>query len=311
MKPLAAHEVRGNWATLLLAWSDDALDIARVEHEIDVLIGHDVDGIYMNGTAGEFHEQTNEEFRTVARTLAERCEAAGMPFQIGVSHMSARISLERLRYAVQLAPSAVQVILPDWFPVTDDEAIRFLRRMGETADGVGLVLYAPPHAKRRLGVDDLARLSDAVPALVGVKVAGGDDAWYARMRTMLSHLSVFVPGHLLASGVVRGAHGAYSNVACLHPGAAQRWWRQTHEDIDAALELEGRLRTFMTSRIEPFIHDERYANYACDRLLALVGGWADVGADVRWPYRSIPETEVERLRADVERMIPEFGRQAS
>jgi len=307
MNPLAAHEIRGNWATLLLAWTDDALDVTRVEHEIDALIGYGVDGIYMNGTAGEFHEQTDAEFRTVARTLAERCEAAGMPFQIGVSHMSARISLERLRYAVQLAPSAVQVILPDWFPVTDDEAIRFLSRMGEEAGGVGLVLYAPPHAKRRLGVDDLARLSDAVPALVGVKVAGGDDAWYRDMRRRLSRLSVFVPGHLLASGVRRGAHGAYSNVACLHPGAAQRWWTQIETDIDAALELEGRLRAFMSRRIEPFIRDERYANYACDRLLALVGGWADVGAHVRWPYRSIPEREVHRLRADVERMIPEFG----
>jgi len=160
-------------------------------------------------------------------------------------------------------------------------------------------------------IDELARFADAVPALVGVKVAGGDDAWYAQMRTRLSHLSVFVPGHLLASGVLRGAHGAYSNVACLHPGAAQRWWTQIEHDIDAALELEGRLRIFMASRIEPFIREERYPNYACDRLLALVGGWADVGAHVRWPYRSIPEREVDRLRDDVQRLIPEFGRDAS
>lgn len=311
MTPLAAHEIRGNWATLLPAWTDaGTLDAPRVRDEIETLIGYGVDGIYMNGTAGEFHEQTDAEFRTIASLLADRCHAAGMRFQIGVSHMSARISLERLRYAVDLAPGAVQVILPDWFPVTDDEAIRFLAGMSEAAAGIGLVLYAPPHAKRRLGIDELARLAHATPALVGVKVAGGDDAWYAAMRTKLAQLSVFVPGHLLASGVQRGAHGAYSNVACLHPGAAQRWWRQIETDLDAALELEQRLRAFMTRHIEPFIRDQGYANYACDRLLARVGGWADLGSKVRWPYRSIPDTEVPKLRAVVDRLLPEFGRDA-
>lgn len=311
MKPLAAHEIRGSWATLLSVWDqEDALDLGRVDAEIEALLAHGVRGIYMNGSAGEFHAQTDDEFTAIAETLAARCEAAGTPFQIGVSHMSAQISLERLRRAVPLAPSAVQVILPDWFPVTDEEAVRFLARMADEADGIGLILYAPPHAKRRLDVGDLARLSEAVPALIGVKVAGGDAGWYARMRERLSHLSVFVPGHHLASGVRDGADGAYSNVACLHPGAAERWWRQIEAGDPAARELETRIRRFLAEHVEPFLTQGRYANAAADRLLAQVGGWADVGERVRWPYRSIPTSVVPGLREAVEREIPEFGRDA-
>lgn len=63
MKSFKSSEIRGNWATLLLAWNrDESLDIQRVADEIDVLIAMQVDGIYANGTAGEFHTLNEMEF---------------------------------------------------------------------------------------------------------------------------------------------------------------------------------------------------------------------------------------------------------
>lgn len=307
MKPLTSTQIRGNWATLLTPWNlDDSLDLDRLASEIDTLIRMEVDGIYSNGTAGEFHAQTEAEFDLISECLAVKCNAAGMPFQIGVSHMSAQLSRERLRRVVSLAPGAVQVILPDWFPVTEDEAVTFLEGMAEVADGIGLVLYNPPHAKRVLNPQQIGRLAARVPALVGLKTAGGDDAWYASMREHLAGLSVFVPGHLLASGVRRGAHGSYSNAAALNPLAAQRWTGQMRTDLEGALELERRLRQFMDGCIAPFITERRFCNAACDRFLALLGGWADVGARMRWPYRSIPPAEAQRLRPVAQQLIPEF-----
>jgi 4-hydroxy-tetrahydrodipicolinate synthase len=126
------------------------------------------------------------------------------------------------------------------------------------------------------------------------------------MRQHLARLSVFVPGHLLASGVQRGARGAYSNVACLNPAAAQRWTDQMRTDMAGAQELEQRLRRFMDGYIAPFITEQRYCNAACDRFMALLGGWADVGERMRWPYRSIPVAEVVRVRPAAQELIPEF-----
>ena len=307
MKALTSSGIRGNWATLLSPWNaDDSLDCGRLAAEIDALIAMRVDGIYSNGTAGEFHAQTEAEFDRISQCLADKCNAAGMPFQIGVGHMSAQISLERLRRVVPLAPGAVQVILPDWFPVTDDEAVAFLGRMADAASGIGLVLYNPPHAKRVLTPEQVGRLAGRVPALIGLKTAGGDDAWFAAMRQHLGRLSVFVPGHLLASGVRSGARGTYSNVACLNPAAAQRWTDQMRTDMTAALELEQRLRRFIEGHIAPFITEQRYCNAACDRFMALLGGWADVGERMRWPYRSIPSAEVARIRPVARKIIPEF-----
>lgn len=309
MKPLTHASLAGNWATLLLATNrEGAIDYTRLGEEIDVLISSSPSGIYSNGTAGEFYAQSEEEFRKISELLAEKCTSAGVPFQIGVSHMSPQLSLQRLRAVKDLRPGAVQVILPDWFPVSMEEAVAFLRRMEDEAEGIPLVLYNPPHAKKILEPEEWMALKEAVPSLIGVKVfdRDRDAAWYERVRTQVKGLSVFIPGHNLATGLLAGAHGAYSNVACLNPFAAQRWYEQILTDPKAALEVEERIHQFMDRCINPFITRDHYPNHACDRFMALLGGWAEVGSRLRWPYRSIPEELVPKIREEGRGIIPEF-----
>jgi 4-hydroxy-tetrahydrodipicolinate synthase len=307
MQPMHAEQIHGNWATLLLAWDENgALDLPRVADEIDRILAFDVDGIYCFGSAGEFHVTDEAEFDAVARLLAEKCEAASAPFQIGASHMSPQISLARLRRNAGLAPAAFQVILPDWFAVSDEEARIFLEMAAEAAGGVGLVLYNPPHAKRVLAPAEIGRLAAAVPALVGLKTGGGDDAWYDAFRREAGRLSLFVPGHTLASRVPHGADGAYSNVACLHPGAAQWWWNLIQANPSSALEWEQRIQRVLFEIVLPLARKGAYNNCACDRFMAVLGGWADVGRRMRPPYRGIPPEEADRVRPLAAEILPEF-----
>lgn len=308
MRPLKATEITGNWATLLLPINEDeSIDFGRLAGEIDAIVAARVDGVYSNGTAGEFHTQTEQEFDRVSALLAERCERAGLPFQIGVSHMSAQISLGRLRRCKGLRPGAVQVVLPDWFPLTNDEAVAFLQRMAEAADPIPLVLYNPPHAKRRLEPQAIAAIAKQIPQLVGVKVPAGDASWWAELgKETPERLSIFVPGHFLATHRPFGAAGAYSNVACLSPAGAQRWWAQINCDHAAALDLERRLRAFFDAEITPFITRDRYCNAAVDKLLAAIGGWTDTGTRLRWPYRWIDPSHAARLRPLARAAVPEL-----
>ncbi|MDE6569195.1 MAG: dihydrodipicolinate synthase family protein, partial [Alistipes sp.] len=116
MKPLSFDTLRGNWATLLLATDDKGhIDFTRQADEIDILIASKPNGIYSNGTAGEFYSQNLDEFVCLNQLLTEKCEAAGVAFQIGVSHPCAQESLVRLQLISELEPADVQVILPDWF----------------------------------------------------------------------------------------------------------------------------------------------------------------------------------------------------
>lgn len=300
-------KLRGNWASLLLPINDDdSIDFARLGEEIDILIATGVDGIYSNGTAGEFHSQTEAEFDRIQHLLAERCTTAGMDFIIGACQPDARQSLDRVRRAAGLKPRAIQVILPDWWPVSNAEARTFLEDACAAAPGIPLVLYNPPHAKRVLSPTDLAETLTGLPQVVGVKLAGGNADWYADARTHLDDLALFVPGHHLATGHKEGvAAGAFSNVACLSPTGAQRWTELMRTDLEAALEIETRLRQFILGHILPFA-EQGYSNAALDKLLAAIGGWAPVGTRLRRPYKSIDPAAALQLRPIAKSLIPEI-----
>ena len=307
MKPSQAGQIRGTWGTLLLPIDErDAIDFVKLGDEIDYLVKVGVDGVYSNGSAGELHNQDENEFDRISSLLAEKCDRAGVPFQIGASHMDPRISLERARRAAAYQPGAIQVILPDWVPCSEEEAGDFLERIAETVDPIGLVLYLPGHAKRSLDAETIGRMAQRVPSLVGLKTSGGDSGWYESMRRYSPHLSVFVPGHDLASGTRLGAHGSYSNVACLSPRGAMSWQELMRTDITAALELEHRIKQFLNTHIVPFRDQLGHSNTALDKLLATIGAWAQVGTRLRWPYRGVPLQQDGRLYTIAREMLPEL-----
>lgn len=307
MLPLTWEKIYGNWATLLLPVNeDDSIDYVKLEKEIDSLIKAGVNGIYSNGTAGEFYTQTEEEFEKIHTILVNKCETAGMPFQIGASHMSPQISLRRIKKAALLKPGAIQVILPDWFPANDRTAVEFLKKAEEAAYPAGLVLYNPPHAKRRLNPEEFAMLKTAIPSIVGIKVPGGNENWYRDIKQYLPNVSVFIPGHNMASGIKNGAHGSYSNVALLSPKGIQKWYELIKTDMSSALEWETKILVFMDKYITPYIKEKGYPNHACDKLMAAAGGWTEMNTRLRWPYNWIPEEDAVKLRPVVREMLPEL-----
>jgi dihydrodipicolinate synthase/N-acetylneuraminate lyase len=301
-------KLRGNWATLLLPIAPDgAIDLSGLADEIEVLIAAKVDGIYSNGTAGECCNQTEAEFDAIQRVLAERCSRSRTPFVIGACQPDPSVALDRLRRAVAHAPDGIQVILPDWWPVTDPEAVDFLQMAAEAAGDIPLVLYNPPHAKRVLSPATLAAVLKQVPEVVGVKLADGDADWYAEADKHLRDWALYVPGHHLATGVEAGvAAGAFSNVACLNPRGAQLWTEMMRTDIAGAREIEQRICEFMDAHILPFRRDHGYSNAALDKLLAAIGNWAPLSPRLRRPYRWIDAGEAERLRPIARRMMPEI-----
>ncbi len=304
---LTADILTGNWATLLLPVNkDESIDYSRLEEEIDYYIGSKVNGIYSNGTACELHNQTEDEFYKIQEILSEKCLRSHMPFQIGISHPFPIVTMERIKKTLAFQPSAYQCMLPDWVTGTIQEQVQYIRRLAAATGGIPLVLYNPPHAKLVLSPQELETLCNEVPGLIGVKLATGGDEWFQQMQWSVGKFSVFVPGHFLATGVQRGiASGAYSNVACLSPRGAQKWWELMHTDMNAALEIEKRILLFFEECIVPF-KDKGYSNPALDKLLAAAGGWNTIGTRLRWPYKWIDESEVAPVAKAARRHLPAF-----
>jgi dihydrodipicolinate synthase/N-acetylneuraminate lyase len=305
MRPYTTAEIRGTYATLLLPiQQNDAIDFGLMREQLQYFIASGMDGVYSNGTAGEFFTESEDEFVQVNQLLAEVCEAANVPYQIGASFPTPHLSLERIRRAAAFKPSAIQVVLPDWWPPTLDESLNFLLRAAEVAGDVPLILYNPPHAKRVLTPAEFAILCDRLPTLVGIKTGAGGPDWYDAMQPLMKRLSVFVPGHTLATGFSRGAAGAYSNVACLQPGGSVRWNRLMETDLTQALAIEQQIQGFMTNAILPFREKFGRSNMALDKLLAWIGNWSTMDTKLRWPYIGIAPAEATGLRERARREIP-------
>ncbi|RCS22137.1 dihydrodipicolinate synthase family protein [Phyllobacterium salinisoli] len=304
---LSAQTLEGIWGAVLLPLDrSGGIEWAALSEQLSALHESGLHGVYTNGTAGEFHSQTEEEFDRLSETVAIFCHAAALPFQIGVSNMNARVARERLVRIGALRPDAVQITLPDWWPPGYDEAEHFLAGMAEAAPGIPLVLYNPPHAKRRLELDEIARLKLTVPMLIGAKLPGGDEAWYQELRQKLPDLAVFVPGHFMASGCLAGGRGSYSNVACLSPAGAVRWWRQLDEDPAGALAFEPRVVRFMKEHVLPLAAGYGLSNAALDKAMAAAGGWCSIGPRLLWPYASAPHEIVMQLGDTARRELPEL-----
>lgn len=303
---LTRQTLRGTWATVLLPVArDEAIDLGRLADELAFLVSAGLDGLYTNGTAGEFHCLDEDEYDLITDVVAQACRRAGVPCQLGASHMSGQISLRRIRVAAAYEPAAIQVILPDWCVLSADEVRSAIDRMAREAGPSPLVLYNPPHAKTQLTPALFGRLAAEFPQLIGIKVAGGDAAWFGQMRACVGDLSIFVAGHHLASGLRQGASGAYSNVACLSPPGAVAWYREMRTDPAAAAELETRLNAFLARHVLP-LQEAGFSNAALDKTLAAIGAWAPVGTRLRWPYRSVPAEIVTRLRAAARGELPEL-----
>src|ERR687894_615068 len=96
VEPLTASTLRGAFATVLLPLrDDDGIDFDVLAAALDRVLASGVHGVYTNGTAGEFHTLTDAEYDRLHALVADRCAAAGMPFQLGASPPSGQLSLDR------------------------------------------------------------------------------------------------------------------------------------------------------------------------------------------------------------------------
>jgi dihydrodipicolinate synthase/N-acetylneuraminate lyase len=304
--PLAASDLHGVWSTALLPLrDDDTIDLPRLADDLDYLVAARPHGIYVHGSAGEFQTLSVEEYQQINTMVATRCADTDTPFQIGASHPSGQESLDRIRIARQYAPGAIQVILPDWLPLSPADVARAVRAFAAAADPIPLVLYNPPHAKTIITPDDYGQLATTIPSLIGIKVAGGDPSWHRRMRESVPQLAVFVAGHRLGRELPLGAKGSYSNIACLSPRGARTWYDQTVRRAQSAQNLQRRVDEFFALQLTP-LRRAGYSAPALDKFLAAIGGWAMCGLRIRWPHSGVPDEAVPSARERAEQLIPEL-----
>src|SRR5581483_2719239 len=158
---LSRQTLRGVWAALLTPWNDDdSLDESRLAKEVRSYGGTRVNGVYTGGTTGEFYAQDDATFERITKITCDAAHAVSLPIQIGCTALSTRTARLRIRTAVHAGADGIQIALPFWLELKDDEVLSFLRDIAVEAGPVPLVLYETMRAKRKLPPEMLGRAAD-------------------------------------------------------------------------------------------------------------------------------------------------------
>ena len=101
---------------------------------------------------------------------------AGIAAQMGCTWSHTDGVIERARIAAANGISTIQVALPSWVPLSDDEMLRFFAALQEALPGTRLIHYNIANAGRFLGGSDYLAILEVAPSLAGSKHTGGNVA---------------------------------------------------------------------------------------------------------------------------------------
>jgi dihydrodipicolinate synthase/N-acetylneuraminate lyase len=305
--PLTRSTLRGVWPALITPWNDnDELDSARIVEEVRHYAQCGVNGVYTGGTTGEFYAQDDATFDQLTALTCHEGHAAGLPVQIGCTALSTRTACRRIRRAVSERADGIQIAIPFWLELKDDEVMDFFRAVVDSAGSVPVILYHTGRAKRKLSAALIGALAAGMPTLIGLKDTGCDLAALAAILAQTPDLCIFGAEHDLVVKTRAGGHGTYSSVT----GLNARWVVSLYQacaagDWAIAAKLQEPIERLMNQALIPMVREDGLMDSAVDRVQRIVGG-GSVGLRCQGPYRSATSDHVRRLREWCANHAPEL-----
>jgi dihydrodipicolinate synthase/N-acetylneuraminate lyase len=292
---LDRQTLRGVWCALIVPWTDaDEPDAARFEREVRAYGGCGVDGVYTGGTTGEFYAQDDATFAHIAEIACREAHEIGLPVQIGCTALSTRTVRRRIATAIAAGADAVQIALPFWLAMRDDEVMQFVRDLADQAGDVPIVLYLTSRSKRKIEPGLLGEIAASVPTFIGTKDTGCDVAGLRAMLAAAPDLAIFGGDNDFIAKVPAGGTGGYCSVTGLNARRVAEYYehcaagrldaaRALHREMDALMALYGH-----------WAKEDGLMDSAIDRIQRVAGG-VDVGLRCQAPYRSGNQRHVQEL----------------
>jgi dihydrodipicolinate synthase/N-acetylneuraminate lyase len=292
---LNRRTLQGVWCALIVPWTDDdELDPQRWAQEIRSYAGTGVHGVYTGGTTGEFYAQDDDTFERITRIAGEEAHSSGLPIQIGVSALSTRTVRRRIRVAQRAGADAVQVALPFWLELKDDEVKQFVRECAAEAGATPIVLYLTLRSKRRIAPDLLGEIAAEHPTVIGTKDTALDVWGLRQVLQAVPDLAVF-GGEDFLEKIPAGGRGGYCSITGFNAAKVVELHQQCAAGrLEAARVLAQAMSRYLHELLIPMVKEEGLWDSAVDRIQRVAGGGV-VGLRCQSPYRSGTPSHVQRL----------------
>jgi 4-hydroxy-tetrahydrodipicolinate synthase len=219
----------------------------RVDHEtlagyVDWLIEQGVDGLYPNGSTGEFVRFTAEERQQIVKTVLHAARGR-VPVLAGAAEANADETIAACNAYGDLGVRAVAIVAPFYYRLSPDGVYAYFHKIAN-AVRVDVTLYNIPLFASPIDVDTVRRLALECPRVVGIKDSSGDLPHMLRMiaavrpqRPDFSFLTGWDPAltPMLLCGVDGGTNATSGVVPELTRAIYQACQQQ---EVDRAVRLQ-------------------------------------------------------------------------
>ena len=139
---------------------------------VDWLIERGVDGLYPNGSTGEFVRFTAEERRDIVRIVVDQARGR-VPILAGAAEANVKETIAACEAYGVMGVRAVAIVAPFYYRLSDQGVYAYFREIADTVS-VDVTLYNIPLFASPIEVDTVVRLASECPKVIGIKDSSGD-----------------------------------------------------------------------------------------------------------------------------------------
>jgi len=137
-----------------------------------------ISGLLALGSTGEFPHFTVEERKQTLAAIAEL--AAPLPVMANITDIRPRAAIELGRCAKSLGYSAVALMPPVFFPVSQADILAYFLHVAEAVDLPVMLYNFPELTGKRLDLPTIAAFADRAP-MCGIKQSGGEFGYHREL----------------------------------------------------------------------------------------------------------------------------------
>jgi len=292
---MISEKLKGIMPALMTAFTDDALDTAKIAALVRRLGTVGIHGLYVGGSSGEMVLCTQDERRELLEcVMANRGD---MTVIAHVGAFSTRDTVALARHARAVGADAVSSVTPLYYKYTFEQIKIFYQRIAEAAELPVIIYNFPAISGTTLTYDQLSELL-SLPGIGGMKFTCSD---FFQLNCLVRAFpdKVFYNGsdEMLCSGLAAGAHGGIGTTYNFMP-------RQFLKVYNA----------FMAGDIADAQKNQSLANDviaevlkygvvpACKAMIGLAG--LDYGI-CREPFQPLTNAQIDSLRENAWKLVAE------
>ncbi len=221
------------------------VDEDTLRRYVDWLIERGVDGLYPNGSTGEFVRFTPAERRRIVEVVVDQT-AGRVPVLAGAAEANTKETIAACEAYGAMGVRAVAIVAPFYYRLSDQGVYAYFREIADSVS-VDVTLYNIPLFASPISVDTVVRLASECPRVVGIKDSSGD---LPNMMRMISQIRPLRPDFCFLTGwdaalvpmLVVGANGGTNATSGVVPELTRAIHRSVVAgDIEGAMKLQYQL----------------------------------------------------------------------